>query len=96
MIRELADATTAPTFHCGSVANPIRMMLLEHDRAGELLAELRDLTNGFQPPADGGASYQARYRGLAELEADTHLHVHKENNVRSPPSWPSKTVPSTR
>jgi len=24
------------------------------------------------------------YRGLAELEADTHLHVHKENNVLFP------------
>jgi regulator of cell morphogenesis and NO signaling len=84
MIRELADATTAPTFHCGSVANPIRMMLLEHDRAGELLAELRDITNEFQPPEDGCASYQALYHGLAEIEADTHLHVHKENNVLFP------------
>jgi iron-sulfur cluster repair protein YtfE (RIC family) len=41
MIRELAAATTVPTFHCGTLANPIRMMLLEHDRAGELLADLR-------------------------------------------------------
>lgn len=24
------------------------------------------------------------YRGLAEVEADTHLHVHKENNVLFP------------
>ena len=84
MIRDLADATTAPTFHCGSVANPIRMMLLEHDRAGELLAELRDITNEFQPPEDGCASYHALYGGLAEIEADTHLHVHKENNVLFP------------
>jgi regulator of cell morphogenesis and NO signaling len=84
MIRELADATMAPAFHCGSVANPIHMMLLEHDRAGELLAVLRQLTNGFQPPADACASYQALYRGLEELEADTHLHVHKENNILFP------------
>lgn len=84
MIRELADATTAPTFHCGSVANPIRMMLLEHDRAGELLAEMRDITNEFQSPEDGCASYHALYGGLAEIEADTHLHVHKENNVLFP------------
>lgn len=84
MVRELAQATTAPSFHCGSLANPIRMMLLEHDRAGELLAELRDLTDGYRPPADGCASYQALYRALEELEADTHLHVHKENNVLFP------------
>ncbi len=84
MIRELAAATSAPTFRCGSVANPIRMMRLEHDDAGDLLAHLRKVTNGYQPPADACASYQALYRGLAELEADTHLHVHKENNVLFP------------
>jgi regulator of cell morphogenesis and NO signaling len=60
------------------------MMLLEHDRAGELLAVLRQLTNGFQPPEDSCASYQALYRSLEELEADTHLHVHKENNILFP------------
>jgi regulator of cell morphogenesis and NO signaling len=86
MIRELAAARTTapPTFHCGSIANPIRVMLLEHDRAGELLAALRSLTGDFTPPADACASYAALYSGLAELEADTHLHVHKENNVLFP------------
>jgi regulator of cell morphogenesis and NO signaling len=84
MIRELATATVRPSFHCGSVANPIRMMLLEHDQAGELLARLREITNGFEPPADACASYEALYLGLDDLEADTHLHVHKENNVLFP------------
>ena len=84
MIRELATATSMPSFHCGSVGNPIRMMLLEHDQAGELLAQLREDANGFEPPADACASYEALYRGLAELEADTHLHIHKENNVLFP------------
>jgi regulator of cell morphogenesis and NO signaling len=84
MIREIAAATTAPPFHGGIVGDPIRTMLLEHERAGELLAALRDITNEFQPPEDGCASYQALYRGLNELEADTHLHVHKENNVLFP------------
>ena len=84
MMRELSEAAVAPSFRCGSVGNPIRMMLLEHDRAGELLADLRVVTDGYQPPADGCASYQALYRGLEELEADTHLHVHKENNVLFP------------
>jgi regulator of cell morphogenesis and NO signaling len=84
MIRQLAAATAAPTFHCGTVANPITVMLQEHDRAGELLAQLRAATSGFEVPADGCASYRALYDGLAELEADTHLHVHKENNVLFP------------
>jgi regulator of cell morphogenesis and NO signaling len=59
-------------------------MLQEHDRAGELLAQLRAATSGFDVPADGCESYRALYDGLAELEADTHLHVHKENNVLFP------------
>jgi regulator of cell morphogenesis and NO signaling len=84
MIRELATSPTAPTFHCGSLKNPISMMMLEHDGVGELLEKLRALTNGYQTPANGCASYRALYDGLAELEADTHLHVHKENNLLFP------------
>jgi regulator of cell morphogenesis and NO signaling len=84
MIRALATATTAPTFHCGSLQNPISVMLAEHDRAGELLARLRSLTGDHQTPSDGCASYRALYEGLAAVEADTHLHVHKENNLLFP------------
>ncbi len=84
MVRELAAATARPSFHCGSLANPISVMLSEHDIAGELLARVRVATNDYAVPDDGCASYQALYAGLAELEADTHLHVHKENNLLFP------------
>lgn len=84
MIRQLAAAAESPEFHCGSLQSPIRVMELEHDRAGDLLLALRTITGGYEPPADGCASYQALYAGLAELEADTHLHVHKENNLLFP------------
>ncbi|MFN7148185.1 MAG: iron-sulfur cluster repair di-iron protein [Microthrixaceae bacterium] len=84
MIRELCAADAAVTFHCGTLGNPISMMLIEHDRAGSLLEQLRERTDGYAVPADGCASYQALYDGLAELETDTHLHVHKENNLLFP------------
>lgn len=84
MIRELDASATAPAFHCGTLRNPISVMLREHDAVGELLARLRDLTAGYAVPGDGCASYAACYRGLADLEADTHLHIHKENNVLFP------------
>ena len=83
-VQELEAATTMPWFPFGTTAGPISMMLLEHDRAGELLARLRSLTGGYRVPDDACASYRALYDGLAELEADTHLHVHKENNVLFP------------
>jgi regulator of cell morphogenesis and NO signaling len=84
MIRELDSATESVSFHCGTLRNPISMMLREHDTVGDLLARLRQLTNAYQPPADGCASYVACYSGLAELEVDTHLHIHKENNLLFP------------
>lgn len=56
----------------------------EHDAAGALLDRLRADTKMFETPADGCASYQAFYAGLAQLDADTRLHVHKENNVVFP------------
>ena len=38
-IREWADGQR--TFPFGTLSNPVRMMMLEHDRAGEMLAELQ-------------------------------------------------------
>jgi regulator of cell morphogenesis and NO signaling len=84
MIRQLATAISPPSFHCGSIANPISMMMREHERTGELLESIRDLTAGHRVPEDGCASYRALYDGLATLEADTHLHVHKENSTLFP------------
>ena len=84
MVRELYATTDVPAFHCGSLRNPIGVMEAEHDRAGALLARLRSLTSAYTPPSDACASYTALYAGLAELEADTHLHVHKENNLLFP------------
>ena len=84
MIRELAAANDAPAFHCGTLRNPISVMLREHDAVGDLLARLRMLTNGYTAPADGCATYTACFAAMAEIEADTHLHIHKENNVLFP------------
>ena len=84
MVRDLTAATDLPAFHCGSIANPISVMILEHHGAGRLLDQLVDLTGGFQPPADGCASFNAFYRGLAELNTDTRMHIHKENNSLFP------------
>ncbi len=84
MIRELAASSGMPSFHCGTLRNPIAVMVAEHDGVGDLLARLRVLTNDYTPPADGCASYAACFAALAELEADTHLHIHKENNVLFP------------
>ncbi len=84
MIRALVTSSDAPSSHCGSVRNPISVMMLEHDRAGELLELLSGITDRYQTPEDGCASYRALYDGLARLESDTHLHIYKENNLVFP------------
>jgi len=68
----------------GTVANPIAMMTSEHEAAGELLAEIQRLSNGFNPPAGACPTYHAFYDGLKEFERDLHEHIHLENNILFP------------
>ncbi|HIW31933.1 MAG TPA: iron-sulfur cluster repair di-iron protein [Candidatus Paenibacillus intestinavium] len=53
----------------------------EHENAGRLLNELRDITNNFTPPDDACGTYRTVYARLEQLEKDTFEHVHLENNV---------------
>lgn len=84
MIRRLARADRPVTLHCGSLENPICVMEYEHDQVGAALANFRRWTDDFTPPPWACATLQALYHALAELEADMHQHVHKENNVLFP------------
>ncbi len=79
-----AGHRSAPTPFFGTVKNPVRMMMVEHDRVGELLARLRVVTGGFIAPADGCFSYRELYRRIAEFERITHEHIHVENNIYFP------------
>ena len=55
----------------------------DHDR-GALMARIRELSDGFTPPADACTTYRAAFAKLEEFEADLHRHVHLENNVLFP------------
>lgn len=67
-----------------TVRNPVRMMMFEHDTAGELLRELRDATSNYTTPEDGCISYRTLYQALAAFEQDLHEHIHLENNLLFP------------
>lgn len=84
MCRELAVAGAKPNFHCRTVNNPIGTMVAEHEEVGGVLLRMRELTGGYEPPEGACNTYRAMLDGLAELERDVHLHVHKENNVLFP------------
>ena len=82
-IRGLVAGDDGPR-HCGSVLNPIRMMMSEHEAAGEVLHELRELTRDYTPPEDACGSFRSLYMGLAALEADLHQHIYLENHILFP------------
>ena len=63
---------------------PISCMMHEHEEVGIALARMRELTHGFQPPADACNTYRALFAGLHELEEDLHRHIHLENSVLFP------------
>lgn len=68
----------------GTVKNPVQMMIMEHDSAGDALRRMREASDGFTAPADACISFQTLYRALLEFEADLHQHIHLENNILFP------------
>lgn len=59
----------------------IRELEAEHTGAGDIIKELREVTNHYQTPADGCRTYETAYRLLKELELDLFEHIHLENNI---------------
>jgi len=68
----------------GTVRNPVRMMMEEHDSSGQVLHKMREITNGYVTPNDACVSYQTLYRALEAFEQDLHQHIHLENNILFP------------
>jgi regulator of cell morphogenesis and NO signaling len=68
----------------GTVNNPVRMMMLEHDTAGAILRELRAVSQDYRVPEDACLSYRTLYEALTVFEQDLHQHIHLENNILFP------------
>jgi len=68
----------------GSVANPIRMMNMEHQTDGAILQQMREVTGGFALPDDACTSYSALYVNLSALVEDLMQHIHIENHLLFP------------
>lgn len=84
LIRQIDGGEAASTSHCGSIADPIRQMGVEHNDAGGALETLRKLTDHYSPPSWACNTYRAMLDSLEALERDLHMHVHKEDNVLFP------------
>jgi regulator of cell morphogenesis and NO signaling len=53
----------------------------DHEETAEHLETIVELTDGYTAPDDACPSYRTMLKRLQDLEADTHMHVHRENNV---------------
>ena len=84
MEESLLEGEPAPPAMFGTVMNPIRMMMQEHDGAGDALRALRKATSDYRAPDDACISYRTLYDALQEFEKDLHQHIHLENNVLFP------------
>ena len=79
-----ADGTGVPYGCFRSVAQPISMMMREHDSAEQIMAEICRLTNGFEPPKWACPRNTAFHANLAAFESDLRQHVHLENDLLFP------------
>jgi len=78
------DGTPSPKPSFGSVANPIRMMILEHGEAERALEQMRAASNGFQPPEGAAPRVQDLCRALQAFDADLARHVELEDKILFP------------
>ncbi|HKL43500.1 MAG TPA: iron-sulfur cluster repair di-iron protein [Clostridia bacterium] len=69
-----------PAIHEGNEAL-IKELMDEHDGAGDLIKEIKEITDHYKLPEDACQSYKLLFNKLEALEIDTYNHVHLENNI---------------
>ena len=84
MVKAEQDGSSIDVPHFNTVENPIEMMELEHEEAGDTFREIARLTNNYTPPAHACNTYRALFDKLEEFETDLHQHIHLENNILHP------------
>lgn len=66
------------------LADILNQLQNEHQAVAQSLLMLRQLSNNYTPPKSACASWLALLDGLAKLDLDLRIHVHKENSILFP------------
>jgi regulator of cell morphogenesis and NO signaling len=82
--RAVQQQNIPSALNAGYISQPIHMMEAEHEDAGNLMAQIRQLTNDYTPPADACTTFRISLAELKAFEVDLHQHVHLENNILFP------------
>ena len=88
VIKQLLSKKDNPSeelsYEAGTLDHPIRILLKEHEIAGEDLNFLRRITNNFAPPKNACNSFTYLYEKLKEFESDLYIHLRIENDYLFP------------
>jgi len=82
--REIEKSRSHSRIPADAVQSASRELETESLAASRDLSAMRRLTAGFSPPSNACAAHRTSFQRLAELERDTHHHVHEELHVLLP------------
>lgn len=67
-----------------TIKKSIQIMEQEHLGAGNIVAEIKNVTSNYILPVDACATFTLTYKELEEFEKNLRKHVHLENNILFP------------
>lgn len=79
LIKELENNPSAALAE--KTANAITELEADHSGVGDLLREMRSVTNDYDLPASACRTYTLAFQKLQDLESDLFQHIHLENNI---------------
>ncbi len=87
---ELVEATEngqpVGEMHCGTIRNPIRVMMVEHEGETDRHEEIKRLTSGYAVPEGSSDDYRELMNGLKEFFENLKEHIYIENEIIFPES----------
>lgn len=67
-----------------SIQAPVQVMEAEHETAGKLMDEIKNLSHHYTAPENACMTFRLCLDELKLFEQDLHQHVHLENNILFP------------
>ncbi|MFZ6012806.1 MAG: iron-sulfur cluster repair di-iron protein [Bacteroidota bacterium] len=83
VIKKLEDESAQNSMP-GYLDAPINVMVHEHVVAGDLVKQIRSLSNNYTPPDFACPTFRITYQRLKEFDDDLMQHIHLENNILFP------------